>query len=101
MCLGDTEPEGGLAISRLAYRGLYTVNPVEARKLLIETYEETGSLSDTARRWETSRHVVSKWVRRYEAEVGPRPVAASSSQSPADTVGDRAASDGGVGRDPL
>jgi len=44
------------------------MNRVEARKLLIETYEETGSFSETARRWETSRHVVRKWVRRYEAE---------------------------------
>jgi transposase len=44
------------------------MNPVEARKLLIETYEETGNLSETARQWETSRHVVRKWVRRYEAE---------------------------------
>ncbi|MGD2144620.1 MAG: helix-turn-helix domain-containing protein, partial [Anaerolineae bacterium] len=41
---------------------------VEARKLLIETYKETGSFSETARRWETSRHVVRKWVRRYRAE---------------------------------
>jgi len=44
------------------------MNRVEARKLLIETYEETGNLSETAREWETSRHVVRKWVRRYEAE---------------------------------
>jgi len=45
---------------------------VEARKLLIESYEETGNLSETARRWQTSRHVVRKWVRRYrdEGEAG-------------------------------
>jgi transposase len=53
---------------RLAYGRVYTVDRVEARKLLIETYEETGNLSETARRWQTSRHVVSKWVRRYQAE---------------------------------
>lgn len=44
------------------------MNRVEARKLLIETYEETGDFSETARRWETSRHVVRKWVRRYRAD---------------------------------
>lgn len=44
------------------------MNPMETRKLLIETYEETGNLSETARQWQTSRHVVRKWVRRYRAE---------------------------------
>jgi transposase len=44
------------------------VNEVEARKLLIETYEEKGNLSETTREWQTSRHVVRKWLRRYEAE---------------------------------
>lgn len=53
---------------RLAYRRVYLVDAAEARKLLIETYKETGSFSETARRWETSRHVVRKWVRRYRAE---------------------------------
>ena len=32
------------------------------------TYHETGSIRETARRWHTSRQVVRKWVRRYEAE---------------------------------
>lgn len=44
------------------------MSEVEARRLLIETYEETGSLSGTARQWETSRHVVRKWVRRHRGE---------------------------------
>ena len=54
----------------LAYRRLYSMNPIEARKLLVETYQRTGSISETARIWGTSRQVVRKWVRRYEAE-GP------------------------------
>jgi len=53
---------------RLAYGRVYTMNAVEARKLLIETYQETESFSETARRWDTSRHVVRKWVRRYRTE---------------------------------
>jgi len=32
---------------------------------LIETYMETGSIAETARRWHTSRNVVRKWVERY------------------------------------
>jgi len=32
---------------------------------LVETYMETGSIAETARRWHTSRNVVRKWVERY------------------------------------
>ena len=49
----------------LAYRQLYTMNPAEARKQLIETYKQTGSISRTARLFHTSRRVVRKWLRRY------------------------------------
>ena len=41
---------------RLAYRRVYRMDTVEAGKLLIESYEETGNLSETARRWEMWRH---------------------------------------------
>ena len=51
----------------LAYRTVYAMNRVEARMQLVRTYQETGSLSETARRWKTSRHTVRKWVCRYEA----------------------------------
>ncbi|NIO00259.1 MAG: helix-turn-helix domain-containing protein, partial [Anaerolineae bacterium] len=44
------------------------MNPVEARRCLVQTYQETGNYSETARRWHTSRHLVRKWVRRYQAE---------------------------------
>jgi putative transposase len=56
----------------LAYRRVYKMTRADARRLLIETYEETESLSETARVWDTSRHLVRKWVRRYEelGEVG-------------------------------
>jgi len=67
----------------LSYREVYRMNPQEARRRLVETYWETGSLSETARRWGTSRQVVCKWVRRFleEGEAafadrkkrGPRP----------------------------
>jgi len=52
----------------LAYGEVHAMNPVEARKRLIETYQKTGSIRETARRWRTSRLVVRKWLRRYEAE---------------------------------
>lgn len=52
----------------LAYLEVYEMNEVEARKRLIQTYLETGSVSETARRWHTSRQVVRKWVRRHEQE---------------------------------
>ncbi len=48
------------------------MDPVEARELLIDSYEDTGNLSETARRWQTSRLVVRKWVRRYGALGGRR-----------------------------
>ena len=49
----------------LAYREVYAVNRVEARRYLIQTYERTGDYSETARQWYTSRHVVRRWARRY------------------------------------
>jgi len=52
----------------LAYREVYTMNQVQARKLLVCTYQETGNISETARRWHTSRQVVRKWVRRFQEE---------------------------------
>jgi transposase-like protein len=55
-------------MASLAYRKLYKMNKVEARKELIKTYQETGSISATARLWNTSRQVVRKWVRRYQAQ---------------------------------
>ena len=58
----------------LAYREVYEMNEIEARKRLVQTYLETGSIAETARQWHTSRQVVRKWVRRYqqEGEMGLR-----------------------------
>lgn len=52
----------------LAYREVYAMSRVEARQRLVRTYEETRSVSETARRWQTSRQVVRKWLRRFRAE---------------------------------
>jgi len=52
----------------ISYQEVYTLNKEEARRLIIETYLDTGNLSLTARLWHTSRHVVPKWVRRYHEE---------------------------------
>jgi len=40
---------------RLACRRVYRTDRIEARKPLIETYQETGNFSDTARRWQRSQ----------------------------------------------
>ena len=52
----------------LAYREVYAMNRVEARYHLILTYQETGSIRETARRWHTSRQVVRKWVHRFQEQ---------------------------------
>lgn len=50
----------------MAYGRLCAMNRFEARKALIRTWIETGSIGATAREWHTSRQVVRKWVRRFE-----------------------------------
>ncbi|MGQ9666413.1 MAG: hypothetical protein ACUVWB_03785 [Anaerolineae bacterium] len=52
----------------LAYGKVYTMNRVEARRQLIRTYQETGGIRVPAQLWHTSRQVMRKWVRRYQAE---------------------------------
>ena len=52
----------------MAYRKLYAMNREEARRELIKSYQQTGSIGETARRWHTSRRLVRKWLRRFEAE---------------------------------
>jgi len=49
----------------LSYREVYVMNREEARRQLVETYMATGNLSESARLWQTSRHLVRKWVCRY------------------------------------
>jgi len=59
-------------MAELAYREVYAMNRVEARRRLIETYQITRNYSETARRWHTSRHVMRRWARRYQelGEIG-------------------------------
>jgi transposase len=59
-------------MAELAYWEVYTMNRFEARKRLVQTYQETGSIRKTAHIWHTSRQVVRKWVRRFaqEGEAG-------------------------------
>jgi transposase len=52
----------------VAYREVYAMNNVEARKLLIRTFQDTRSISATARQWHTSCQVVRKWHRRFQQE---------------------------------
>jgi transposase len=52
----------------LTYYHLWRMNPTEARRVLLKDYQKTESYSQTARNFGTHRHVVHKWVRRYQEE---------------------------------
>ncbi len=52
----------------LAYREVYAMNRLEARKRLIQTYQQTGSVRGTARRWHTLPQVVRRWLRCFQAQ---------------------------------
>lgn len=52
----------------LCYQEVYHMNPIEARKRMVDTYLQTGSIRRTAALWHTSRQVVRKWVRRYQQQ---------------------------------
>jgi len=59
--------KGGAPAMDLSYQEAI-MNREEARRKLVESYISTGSISNTARLWGTSRNVVRKWVRRWEEE---------------------------------
>jgi transposase len=52
----------------LAYGEVYAMTRDQARLRMVMTYAETRSLSETARRWHTSRQVVRKWLTRFQAQ---------------------------------
>jgi len=52
----------------LAYREVHAMNRVQARKHPLQIYQETGGISETARRWHTSRQVAREWIRRFDEE---------------------------------
>ncbi|MEM4402493.1 MAG: leucine zipper domain-containing protein [Candidatus Caldarchaeum sp.] len=52
----------------VSYQHVYAMNKEQARRQLVQTYEQTGSIAQTARLWQTSRQVVRKWVGRFHAE---------------------------------
>lgn len=52
----------------LSYQEVYAMNKTEARRRLVQTWQKTGSIAQTARLWQTSRHLVRTWVRRWQAE---------------------------------
>ena len=53
---------------QLSYQKLYNIDPVEARKELLKTFEETQSISQTAKLWQTSTNLVRKWKKRWEKD---------------------------------
>jgi len=52
----------------LSYYHLWKMNPTEARRLLLQDYQETKSYSQTARNFATHRRIVRRWVKRYQGE---------------------------------
>ena len=72
------------------YQEMSKIDKIEARKRVIETYLETGSIRKTARLWGTSRGVVRKWVRRYESrgEEGLKDLSRRPHYSPRKTCED-------------
>jgi transposase len=52
----------------MAYWEIYAMTRAQARQRLVTTHQITHSISETARRWHTSRHVVRKWLLRYGQE---------------------------------
>ncbi|MDW8070415.1 MAG: leucine zipper domain-containing protein [Anaerolineae bacterium] len=55
-------------MAKLAYREVDAMNAAEARKRLVRSYLECGSIRTTARLGHTARQVVRKWVTLYRAE---------------------------------
>ncbi|GEM_PF-4631370 len=47
------------------YQEVLKMNPFEARRKIIETYEETGSIRKTAKTLGISRNTMRKWMRRH------------------------------------
>jgi transposase-like protein len=44
----------------------HRMNPIEARKRIIQIYQHTQNYCETARRCKTSPQLVRKWVKRYQ-----------------------------------
>ena len=55
-------------MANMAYEEVFAMTRAQTRHRLVLTYQATGSISETACRWRTSRHVVRKWLLRYEQE---------------------------------
>ncbi|GEM_PF-4205066 len=52
---------------QLTYQELYRINPLEARKILLKTFEETGgNVLRTAKTLRCSQNTVKKFVRRQQ-----------------------------------
>jgi len=46
----------------ILYKKMWGIDKLEARKMLIESYQKTGSIKKTAYLWGTSRNVVRKEI---------------------------------------
>jgi transposase len=44
------------------------MNKTQARRQLVQTYQQTASIARTAKLWQTSRAVVRTWVRRFQQQ---------------------------------
>ena len=53
---------------QFSYQELYQMNPVKAREVLVNDYQRTDSISETARNFKTHRRIVRKWIKRHQKE---------------------------------
>jgi len=53
---------------QLAYKRLLSMNLLEARRMIVESYSMCANISAVSRELGTSRQVVRKWLRRYQEE---------------------------------
>ena len=46
----------------ILYKKMWKIDKLEARKMIIESYQKAGSIKETAYLWGTSRNVVRKEI---------------------------------------
>ena len=72
---------------QLTYQELYRINPVEARKILLKTFEEMGgNVLCTAKTLHCSRNTVRKFVRRQQMGLPLEDLSRRPKRSPRQTA---------------
>jgi len=71
----------------LTYKEAYRMNPIQARKRIVQIYQHTQNYCETARKCKTSPQLVRKWVKRYQlyGEQGLRDLPKTPKRQPRKT----------------